>query len=40
MWKLPEGENFGDATSPDGIYRLKAYVTNGGATTSYAISGN
>lgn len=36
---LPTGEFLTEETSPDGSYTLRAYVTNGGATTSYAIRG-
>lgn len=39
MSRLPTGEFLTEETSPDGTYTLKAYVTNGGATTSYAIRG-
>lgn len=37
--RLPTGEYITEATSPDGKYTLVAYVTNGGATTSYAVRG-
>jgi hypothetical protein len=39
MDRLPAGEYLTEETSPDGTYTLKAYVTNGGATTPYAIRG-
>ncbi|WP_226671100.1 DUF5412 domain-containing protein [Metabacillus litoralis] len=39
MNRLPTGEFLTEKTSPDGKYTLKAYVTNGGATTSYSIRG-
>lgn len=39
MGRLPEGEYLAEETSPDGKYTLKAYVTNGGATTAYAVRG-
>lgn len=39
MNRLPIGEYLTEDTSPDGTYTLKAYVTNGGATTSYTIRG-
>ena len=39
MGRLPEGEYIAEATSPNGQYTVKAYVTNGGATTSYAVRG-
>ena len=34
MDRLPTGEYLTEETSPDGKYTLKAYVTNGGATTA------
>ncbi|WP_071461078.1 DUF5412 domain-containing protein [Bacillus massilinigeriensis] len=39
MERLPTGEYLTEETSPDGKYTLKAYVTNGGATTSYSVRG-
>lgn len=39
MNRLPKGEYLTEETSPDGSYTLKAYLTNGGATTSFAIRG-
>jgi hypothetical protein len=39
MDRLPKGEFLTEETSPDGAYTLKAYVTNGGATVSYAVRG-
>lgn len=39
MNRLPTGEFLTEETSPNGEYTLKAYVTNGGATTSYAVCG-
>lgn len=39
MNRLSTGEFLTEETSPDGKYTLKAYVTNGGATTSYSIRG-
>lgn len=39
MGRLPEGEYMKQSVSPDGRYTVKAYVTNGGATTSYAVRG-
>lgn len=39
MNRLPTGEYLTEDTSPDGTYTVKAYLTNGGATTSYAIRG-
>ena len=39
MGRLPEGEFIAEATSPNGQYTVKIYVTNGGATTSDAVRG-
>lgn len=39
MNRLPTGEYLTEEISPDGTYSLKAYLTNGGATTSYSIRG-
>ncbi|WEG15087.1 DUF5412 domain-containing protein [Alkalihalophilus pseudofirmus] len=39
MNRLPIGEYLTEETSSDGKYILKAYVTNGGATTSHSIRG-
>ncbi|MFJ6264659.1 DUF5412 domain-containing protein [Lysinibacillus xylanilyticus] len=39
MKRLPIGEYLTEETSPNGKYTLKAYVTNGGATTSYSVRG-
>jgi hypothetical protein len=39
MGRLSEGEFIAEATSPNGQYTVKAYVMNGGATTSYAVRG-
>nr|WP_245546993.1 DUF5412 domain-containing protein [Evansella cellulosilytica] len=39
MNRLPTGEYLTEETSPDGTYTLKAYISDGGATTSYAIRG-
>jgi hypothetical protein len=39
MNRLPTGEYLTEETSPDGKYTLKAYVTNGGATTAYSVRG-
>lgn len=39
MKSLPKGEFLMEESSPDGKYTLKAYITNGGATTSYALRG-
>lgn len=39
MERLPEGDFLTESTSPDGCYTLKAYVSDGGATTSYAVRG-
>lgn len=39
MNRLPEGEFLTEEISPNGEYTLKAYVTNGGATSSYSVRG-
>ncbi|MDP7978043.1 DUF5412 domain-containing protein [Bacillus sp. WLY-B-L8] len=39
MNRLPTGDYLTEETSPDGNYTIKAYLTNGGATTSFAIRG-
>jgi hypothetical protein len=39
MSRLPKDELISQATSPDGTFTIKAYRSNGGATTSYAILG-
>lgn len=39
MNRLPKGEYLTEKTSPGGHYTIKAYLTNGGATTSYAVRG-
>lgn len=39
MNRLPMGEYLTEESSPDGKYTLKAYVANGGATTSYTVRG-
>lgn len=39
MNRLPTGEYLTEETSPDGKYTLKAYLANGGATTSYTVRG-
>ena len=39
MENLPKGELLTEESSADGKYTVRAYVTNGGATTSYAIRG-
>ncbi|GAA5416677.1 hypothetical protein Pryu01_01715 [Paraliobacillus ryukyuensis] len=39
MNRLPTGEYLTEETSPDGSYTLKAYLANGGTTTSYSIRG-
>ena len=39
MSRLPEGELISEVQSPNGTYTVKAYLTNGGATTPYAIRG-
>ncbi|PEY42434.1 hypothetical protein CN354_03045 [Bacillus cereus] len=39
MNRLPTVYLLSEETSPDSKYTLRAYVTNGGATTSYAVRG-
>lgn len=39
MNRLPTGDFLTEESSPDGKYTLKAYIFDGGATTSYAIPG-
>lgn len=39
MGRLPAGEFLSEETSPNGEYTLRAYVTDGGATGSYAVRG-
>ena len=40
MGHLPTGDYLTEQVSPNGTYTLKAYVTNGGATVSYAVRGD
>lgn len=37
MNRLPTGDFITQSTSPDGKYTVKAYLTNGGATTAFAV---
>ena len=39
MSRLPKGDIISEQESPNGTYTVKAYLTNGGATVSYAIRG-
>ncbi|WP_432352309.1 DUF5412 domain-containing protein [Sporosarcina sp. A2] len=39
MNHFPTGEFLTEESSPNGAYTVKAFVTDGGATTSYAIRG-
>ena len=39
MGRLPKGELINEIKSPNGTYTVKAYLTNGGATVSYAVRG-
>ena len=39
MNRLPTGEYLTEESSPDGKYTVKAYVANGGATTSFTVRG-
>ncbi|MGG2063904.1 MULTISPECIES: DUF5412 domain-containing protein [unclassified Bacillus (in: firmicutes)] len=36
---VPKGELIQEVNSPNGTYTLNAYITNGGATTSFAVRG-
>jgi hypothetical protein len=35
--RLPKGEFISQSSSPDGHYTIKAYLSNGGATTDFAV---
>lgn len=37
MNRLPQGEYLTEETSPDKSYTVRAYLSNGGATTAYAV---
>jgi len=37
--RLPTGSYLTEETSPNGEYTLKAYLSNGGATTSFSVRG-
>ena len=39
MHHLPKGELLTEVESPEGQYTVRAYLTNGGATVSYAVRG-
>ncbi|GGE63722.1 DUF5412 family protein [Priestia taiwanensis] len=39
MERLKTGEYLTEKTSPDGKYTVKAYISNGGATTAFSIRG-
>lgn len=39
MSNLPKGEFLTESMSPKGTYTIKAYLCNGGATSSYSIRG-
>ncbi|QFG00629.1 hypothetical protein PB01_18545 [Psychrobacillus glaciei] len=39
MNRLPKGDFLTEEFSPNGKYTLRAYISDGGATTSYAIRG-
>ena len=39
MKDLPEGDFIKSADSPDGTYRVNAYLCNGGATVDYSVRG-
>ena len=37
MKYLPEGELMESITSPDGVYQIRTYLVNGGATVDWAV---
>lgn len=37
--RLPHGEFLSESLSPDGKYKIKFYLINGGATTAYGVRG-
>ena len=39
MSRLPKGDLISKVDSPNGTYTIKAYVTNGGATTDFSVRG-
>lgn len=39
MNRLPKGDLISAVSSPKGTYTVKVYVSNGGATTDYAVLG-
>lgn len=39
MYNLPAGDIITSSDSPDGSYRVSAYLCNGGATVDYAVRG-
>jgi len=39
MNRLPTGDYITEETSQDGTYTVKAYLSNGGATTSFSVRG-
>lgn len=39
MSRLPKGDLISEVSSPDGTYTLKCFVSDGGATTDYAVLG-
>ena len=39
MTRLPAGDYLNESTSANGIYTIKTYLCNGGATVSYAVRG-
>lgn len=39
MNRLPKGELISEVQSSNGTYTIKMYLTNGGATTAFAIRG-
>ncbi|MGM0877910.1 MAG: DUF5412 family protein [Bacillota bacterium] len=39
MSRLPKGDLISQVYSPNGTYTIKAYLSNGGATTDFAVLG-
>ena len=39
MNRLPKGDLIAEVKSPNGMYSIKAYVSNGGATTDFSVLG-
>ena len=39
MSNLPNGDYLNESTSPNGMYTIRTYLCNGGATVDYAVRG-